>query len=244
MNLHPFLYSTIFVAINYVVMIGLYNWIKITGKDKTSQTVDPEPEKADVPQKQDLNPENIMEWEFEYARITASEAMRDRHTMINFYLLFIGVIATLLIGYFEKMPNPDKVTGALILWSICGVSWFYFLILIRLRQAWHDSLSTMNEIKEFYIDHAKNISPDIFSKAFRWRKKSIPPVDKPWSVFFYSTMLIAFLSTISFLAGSALLAFQNFPVVDNPGLLKLTILGLIFFVLHADLYFRYLGKGV
>ena len=52
----------------------------------------PPPEKP--PLVKPLASADILKMEFEYARITASEAMQDRHTMVNFYLLAFGVIAT------------------------------------------------------------------------------------------------------------------------------------------------------
>ena len=41
-----------------------------------------------------LQASEILGWEFEYARTTASEAMQDRYTMVNFYLIMVGVVAS------------------------------------------------------------------------------------------------------------------------------------------------------
>jgi hypothetical protein len=49
--------------------------------------------------------------------------------------------------------------------------------LARLRAAWHESVQAMNQIKDFYIKHNKEIEP-----AFKWRLKSLPPTDKPYSI--------------------------------------------------------------
>ena len=71
---------------------------------------------------------DILHWEFEYIRITASEAMRDRHTMVNFYL----IIATILAAGVAAVIAPDngnsapRAIGTILLWLLCGVGWFIF----------------------------------------------------------------------------------------------------------------------
>lgn len=192
-----------------------------------------------------LPPLDILAWEFEYARITASEAMQDRLTMVNFYLLATGVIASgMVFALGGDSPLPGFLgtsLGTALLWLLSCVGWIHFLKIIRLRQAWHDSAKTMNRIKEFYIEHAAGIAPDVLITAFRWRPGTLPAPDKPWTLFFYSAMLIGFLNSAAYVSGGVLLAPKEVlrtPLVGG----ALLLLGLIYFCLHVGLYFAFLRQ--
>jgi len=72
----------------------------------------------------------------------------------------------------------------------------------------------MNQIKEFYIQHAQAFDSDVLRSAFHWQAHTLPAPDKPWNVFFYSAMLIGLLNCVAYAAGGALLdltATQFFP---------------------------------
>ena len=188
---------------------------------------------------------DVLGWEFEYARITASEAMQDRLTMVNFYLLATGVITSGVVVMLSKdtsLPSSASASvGAVLLWLLCGVGWIHFLKIIRLRQAWHDSAKTMNRIKEFCIEHVDGIAPDELREAFRWKPETLPPPGKPWTVFFYSAMLIGFLDSVAYVSGGALLNISAVFAYPWLVLLPLCLLGLIFFGLHIVFYFAFLS---
>jgi hypothetical protein len=59
----------------------------------------------------------------------------------------------------------------------------------------------MNQIKDFYIQHAKEFEPEMLRDAFHWKTETLPPPDKPWTVYFYSAMLIGFLDSAAYIAG-------------------------------------------
>jgi len=190
-----------------------------------------------------LNASDILSWEFEYARITASEAMRDRHTMINFYLVVVAVVASgvaAVLGKNAGNPGLSKVAATVLLWVLCGVGWLYFLKIIRLRQAWHDSARALGKIKEFYIQHVKELDGNELRKAFRWQDHTLPKPGKPWTVFFYSAMLIGLLDSVAYVVGGALIGspidFSSFA-----GAL-LVLFGLAFFAFHVGLYFAFLRQ--
>jgi hypothetical protein len=187
-----------------------------------------------------LDASDILSLEFEYARDTASEAMQDRHTMINFYLLVVGVVASGVVAVVGQETGLPKAVGTVLLWLLCGVGWLYFLKLIRLRQAWRDSAQAMNQIKDFYIQHAEHFEPEVLRSAFRWKTETLPPPDKPWTVFFYSAALIAFLDTVAYLAGSALLDLKASGSSPSLVLDLLLLFGLVFFAFHVWLYFAFL----
>jgi hypothetical protein len=179
-------------------------------------------------------------WEFEYARITASEAMHDRHTMVNFYLLIVGIAASGMVNALDAPVSLPPWLGAILLWLLCGVGWLYFLKLIRLRQAWHDSAQAMNQIKEFCIQHSHEFSEAELRSAFRWQAGSLPTENKPWSLFFFSAMLIAFLSTSAYFLGGMLLELKMASLWI--WLVMMTVLAALFFTAHIYFYFAFLRQ--
>lgn len=187
-----------------------------------------------------LDPSNILEWEFVYARTTASEAMQDRHTMVNFYLLVVGVVASGVIAALGQSVSLSKAVGGMLLWLLCGIGWLYFLQIIRLRQAWHDSARTMNRIKEFYFDYAKGFARETLRSAFRWQAHTLPAPDKPWTLYFYSALLIGFLDSMAYAAGGALIDLHATPPLIPLESGLLVTFGLALFAFHIWLYFAFL----
>jgi hypothetical protein len=152
-----------------------------------------------------LDASTILGKEFDYARTTASEALDDRHRMIDFYLVFTGIVVTGVLSVLNRDGGVPDIVGTVLLWFLCGIGWLYFLKLIRLRQAWHDSARAMNRIKDFYIQHAKEFAPDVLERAFRWRSETLPAPEKPWTLHFFSAMLIGLIDTVAYVLGGALL---------------------------------------
>jgi hypothetical protein len=179
-------------------------------------------------------------WEFEYARVTASEAMHDRHTMVNYYLLIVGIAVSGAAGAMSADVSVPSWLGAVLLWLLCGVGWLYFLKLIRLRQAWYDSAQAMNQIKEFCIRHNQEFSEYELRSAFRWQASSLPEENKPWTLFFFSAMLIGFLSTSAYFVGGLLLGL-HLPQTAN-WLVTMTVLAVFFFAAHIFFYFAFLQQ--
>jgi len=206
----------------------------------------PKPGKSELPEDKGpgtdaLDPDAILGWEFEYARVTASESMEQRHTMVNFYLLVAGVMASgavVLLGQGKGSFLPGSL-GTLLVWVLCGVGWLYFLAIIRLRQAWYDSARSMNHIKEFYIQHAKELNGDVLRGAFRWQAHTLPEPGKAWTVFFYSAMVISLLNSAAFVLGGALLGMVGARVPWFT-LVTLLVFGVVFFAFHVGLYFAFL----
>ncbi len=187
----------------------------------------------------DLPAEDILGQEFEYARITASEANAERHTMVNYYLLITGVAASGVIGLLDNKSFPTAA-GTALLWLLCAVGWLYFLGIVRLRQAWHDSARAMNQVKQFYFEHLQKPRGDVLRSAFRWQPETLPPQDKPWTVYFYAAMVVALISSAAFVAGGILIDLQSASEAPWPVVGTLVLLGLVFFAFHVWLYFEFL----
>jgi nudix-type nucleoside diphosphatase (YffH/AdpP family) len=181
----------------------------------------------------------ILEWEFEYIRTTASEAMEQRHTMVNFYLLVVGVIVSGVVTVLSQDGLPKPV-GAVLMWLLCCIGWIYYLSVIHLRQAWYGSVQAMNQIKDFCIQHSTEFRPEVLKQAFAWRRETLPEPARRWTVFYYSAILIAFLDSVAFVAGGALINWSN--TQDKPLLVwgPLTIMGIGFLGFHVRLYYDFL----
>jgi hypothetical protein len=234
--LYPIAVSFVFLVANVIILLVIL---------ALNRRIGDRPRKADrreqeSPGQKLLDPSNILEWEFEYARTTASEAMQERHTMSNFYLLVAGVVASGVVAVLGQDAGLPKAVGPVLLWLLCGIGWLYFLAIIRLRQAWRDSAQAMNQIKDFYIHHAEHFEPEVLRSAFRWKSETLPPPDKPWTVHFYSAMLIGLLDSVAYVAGGVLLDLDAIGSPPVPVLGLLALFGLAFFAFHAWLYFAFL----
>jgi hypothetical protein len=196
-----------------------------------------------IPLTRPLYSADILKMEFEYARLTASEAMRDRHTMVNFYLLTFGVIATGVLTILSRQADLPQSIGTLLLWILCVVGWLYFLKIVRLRQAWHESARAMNQIKEFFIQHDQHFEPDELRPAFRWQVHTLPSPGKPWTVFFYSALLIALLDSMAYTLGATLLDLSLSPIMPRADIGLFLVFGLGFLTFHIWLYFAFLKKA-
>jgi hypothetical protein len=241
-NFNPILASSIFLTVNILILWVILQLNRQT-ESNANQNDRSQPEEDNASQGQKfLAAADILGWEFEYARTTASEAMRDRHTMINFYLLIVGILASGVLAALGGDTNLPNVTETVLLWLLCGIGWLYFLKLIRLRQAWRDSAKTMNRIKDFYIQRAKEFDQAELRQAFRWQSHTLPAPDKPWTIFFYSAMLIGLLDSVAYVAGGALLDLEK--TLSLPGSERglLIVLGLAFFAFHVWLYFAFLRE--
>jgi hypothetical protein len=205
----------------------------------------------DLASAEGLDPKGLLTAEFEYARITASEAMNDRHTVVNFYLLLTGVVVSAVVALINAGQSGSSLGRALplvamaLLWALCIVGWLYLLQIIRLRQAWRDSALAMTQIKEFYIRRVALFSPLEFSQAFRWRLATLPPANKLWTIHFFSAALIALLNSLVYVGGGLLyglsvgLAPQQW-VWAAPGL---ALLGVVLFALALHMYVVFLGRN-
>jgi hypothetical protein len=195
---------------------------------------------APLPTSRPLNATDILEWEFDYAKTTATQAMQDRHTMINFYLVVVGIVASGVIAVLGRDSGLPMPIGTALLWLLCEVGWLYFLKLVRLRQAWHESVRAMNRIKEFYLHRVERLSPEDLRTAFHWQSHTLPSPDRPWTVFFYSGTLIALLDSVAFVVGGALL-YVDWPRGQPASVaLWLGTAGLVLFAFHVWLYFAFL----
>jgi hypothetical protein len=137
-----------------------------------------------------LNPEEILKLEFEYAQTTAEQAQDDRATILNLYILLVGGVGSIIAGLGQALPRGVYV----IVFSLLALMGFFTLMkLVRLRQAWYDSVLTMNRIKDFYVERFPELA-----RALRWRTETIPPPGKMWTITFSLAVLVAIIDSTAF----------------------------------------------
>jgi hypothetical protein len=124
-------------------------------------------------------PHEILVTEYEYIAATAGQSNEDRSRVATFYFVSVGSIVAAILGAQFAKDNLKRVSIAfsilfIVLTVLGGLT---IAQLARLRAAWHESIQAMNQLKDFYIRQYPGIEP-----AFKWRARSIPPTDKPYSI--------------------------------------------------------------
>jgi len=159
-----------------------------------------------------LRLEEIILREFDYVTETASQAMNDRHTMVNYFLLSAGVVVAGIGVLLSKegavdFQYRDQTLVALSL-LFCTVGWVYFMQLVRLRQAWCDSARAMNHLKRVFVKCSGHTA-EMAEKIFLWSIKTIPRANKPMTVFHLSALLISILSAVAIALATVILLNKN-----------------------------------
>lgn len=234
---HHLFWSASFVLLN---LVGIGYVLHDKDHPRHDNQPLPKPPRPPLTRKLEISAQEVIGWEYEYARITASEAMQDRQTMVNFYFLLIGVVASGVVANLDKLGTWIGAS-TLLLWGGCIVGWFLFLIVVRLREAWHSSAKTMLKLRDFCIQHARDVEPEILIKGFPWRVETLPPAGKRWSVFFYSGLLIAFLNSVSFVVGGLLLAAE-LRTATPLSVAALLVLGALLLAFHLFVYSALLAE--
>jgi len=163
-----------------------------------------------------LKIESMLLEEFNYASTTAYQAMEDRARMFNMYLLVVGILGSAFGAIYPlggAKSSFIQPIAAVVLFAagIAGIA--FFVLLIRLRQAFRQSLITMSVIKEFYIREFQEQMPGV-QHAFRWRLSGIPAGERAGSATFIVCHMVGFIGALCF-AGSVFMGDEllrsNFP---------------------------------
>ncbi len=181
-----------------------------------------------------LDPQEILKLEFEYANKTAEQAQDDRATVINLYLLLVGGVGSIIVGLGQSndFSLPRGVYAGVF--ALLGIVGFFILFqLIRLRQAWYDSVLTMNRIKDFYVERFPELA-----NAFRWRTQTIPAPGKLGTITFNLALLVAIIDSV---AMGVAVSFTNLRLANNEYAFALFAGGL-FFLWQIWFYFFQLGE--
>lgn len=154
-----------------------------------------------------LRLESMLLEEFNYAGVTAYQAQEDRARMFNLYLLLIGVLGSALAAIYQiggglKLFAGELAIALLLVAGMMGVA--FFTKLIRLRQAWRESVLAMSLIKEYYIREFSDSAPKAVH-AFYWRLKTLPTGEKLTSTTAVVCATVAALGSLCFM-GAAVVA--------------------------------------
>lgn len=200
-----------------------------------------------------LKLENMLLEEYGYASQTAYQAMEDRARTFNLYLLIVGVLVSGLGAVYQlqdKVHAYSQPLAIALLLAVGIMGVFFFLQLIRLRQAHRESLVAMNAVKEYYIKHFRAEFPRV-EAAFRWRLSTIPSGERVGSITFIICSVIAMLGSLCF--GAAAIIASEIALSRNNGLLDLPagyqpyiVAGAVFVVVigfHIALYRGVLSRG-
>jgi hypothetical protein len=144
-----------------------------------------------------LNADDILKAEYDYIAHTVFQANEDRSKVASFYFVTVGsLVAAILSAIFSTsdLKNVSLAFSGLFL-VLTALGALTLAQLARLRAAWHESAQAMNQIKEYYISHNKEIEP-----AFKWRAITLPPTDKPNSIANLTAVEVALLGAITIAA--------------------------------------------
>lgn len=193
---------------------------------------------APLQKEQDLDVEKLLMEEFKYARETAAQAMEERRTVINFYLLIVGASGSGIVALLPTVAThpPFLIAAAALLWVVVGVGWLTLFQIISLRLAWLGSANAMRYVKEFYLAYAQAIPQDILKGAFFFRTETLPDPHKHWNTIHFSAVQVSFLNSAALVAGATLFALVA--GVENLGVFgaALCLLALVYFFAHLWVY--------
>jgi hypothetical protein len=140
---------------------------------------------------------DILVAEYEYIANSANQANEDRARVASFYLVAVGslvaaLFSTQIFNTAEDYTTLDLLFSGLFL-VLTLLGGLTVIQLARLRSAWYESMTALNQIKEYAISQDKNLA-----RAFRWRAQSMPPLYKKNSVSYQQTVEVAVLSGLMF----------------------------------------------
>lgn len=147
-----------------------------------------------------LSQDAILTAEFEYIAQATFQANEDRARVTNFYLVtlgsFIAVIFSNDIQLSESVGEIFVNIGFGLLFTLVTIQGVLTLLqLARLRGAWFESVTALNQIKSYYEDRYPSLK-----NAFRWQNETLPSRFKRNSVGYYLALQVALLSGITFAA--------------------------------------------
>lgn len=140
---------------------------------------------------------DILIAEYEYIANSALQANEDRARVASFYLVAVGSLVAALFS--AQLFNMNEAfielnfvySGLFLMLTILGG--LTVIQLARLRAAWYESMTALNQIKEYFISKDKGLA-----KAFRWRESSMPLLYKRNSLSYQQTIEVAILSGLMF----------------------------------------------
>ncbi|MEO6728294.1 MAG: hypothetical protein ABIM99_00060 [Candidatus Dojkabacteria bacterium] len=181
--------------------------------------------------KENLDPNSILNAEFQYASDTAHQANDDRGKVFEVFLANIVTLVSAAI-----LPSVFNIENNLIfVFVFIGLFMFGLVTLYQLtrtRVAWVSSIKAMNQIKEHYIKHFEGLKD-----AFKWSVTSMPKANSKSSIVFVQSIFIMILNSINVSLIIYFVFFTGFRLLYIP---VLGIPFIISFVIHYLIWERLL----
>ncbi|MCX6030151.1 MAG: hypothetical protein NT169_12760 [Chloroflexi bacterium] len=147
-----------------------------------------------------LDPNVILEAEFQYIAQSLFQTNEDRSRVTSFYLVTLGSFIAALLGS-TQLSNlqlqPVYAAFAALFGVVAIMGLLTLLQLLKLRLAWFEAAAAMNEIKRYYIEHRKDLN---LGSAFRWNPGGLGSRFRLWSVGFMLALQVAVLGGASLAA--------------------------------------------
>lgn len=139
----------------------------------------------------------MLQAEYEYIANNVFQSNEDRSRFSSYYFVTVGSFAAAILGTkFDDQTKGVSLAFFFLFFVLTFMGSFTLAQLARLRAAWHEAVEAMNRIKEYYIKHHPEIAP-----AFKWRKRDLPPTNKPYSIANLIAMEVSLLSSLTTGAG-------------------------------------------
>ena len=137
---------------------------------------------------------SIVAAEFGYIAQTAFQANEDRaRAWQYFFVTFATLIAALLSTQVAESVRQQLYWTFVVVFGLLSVLGLITILqLVRLRQAWLESVRAMNQIKERLIADDPSLAD-----YFRWRNSNIPAAFKARSFGFLQAVSVALLSGLA-----------------------------------------------
>ncbi len=143
------------------------------------------------------DPHDLLLAEFNYIAQTAFQTNEDRARYVSFYVLSVGsMIAAIFSSQLTSPGLPAIQLGfAVLFFAVGGMGLLTVWQLVQLRLAWFESIRTMNQIKQYYIDHDHS-DPGI-GTAIAWTNEHLPARLKFQSISFLTAVQVSILAGIN-----------------------------------------------
>jgi len=183
----------------------------------------------------DLKADSILSAEYAYIAQTAFQANEDRAKVSTFYVLTVGSFLAAMLGLQTDILQIELIYVAFtILFAVLSFNAGLTLLqLVRLRQAWYDSVQALNQLKSYYVTRAGEES---LEGAFHWNQGTLPPKFKPWSVSFLLALQVTILGGAAF---GAMMVFAGLTALDNVNVWLWVLSGFVGLLYAAGLIVLY-----
>ncbi|MDX1413369.1 MAG: hypothetical protein R3293_04210 [Candidatus Promineifilaceae bacterium] len=140
--------------------------------------------------------DTILSSEYDYISQSAFQANEDRARVSTYYIVTFGTLVaamfSLQVGSQELANIHRALVVLFVTLTVFGLS--TLLQLVRLRQAWMESIRALNQIKAFYLKQHQDMR---LEAAFLWGPRTVPSAYKPWSIAFLLALQVALLGGVS-----------------------------------------------